>query len=407
MSIFWLQPLALWALATLAIPILIHLLVRQRGRRLLFPSLRFVRATGLAAIRRRAISDWLLLSVRLAALACAVAALAGPVLLTSSRRETWNRRIARAIVELPAAREGGLVEGSFASATFNADWRVGDAVRDAVAWLERQPPAAREIVVVGAPRVGQIRERDIAAIPSEVGIRFVAVPAGDAESRLSLAAAADNGDGIKPYRLQVDVGAAGTRVAFEAATSGVAPDIMARAAASEQHLADAVLKSVLAEGLLVDTAPDRHLSIIFEGALESETAGLIAPANQAWMRGALERMRGLTGGERQGRLIVRAGVRPVEVSALETVARIVHATFAADVDTFERTSIPDATLKRWSRRPGETAADRRPGDEADRRWLWAAALVLLALEYVLRRPRDVSQKIEDAQDGTESEARVA
>ncbi|MBA3270032.1 MAG: BatA domain-containing protein, partial [Acidobacteria bacterium] len=56
MSVFWLQPQAWWGVAALAIPIAIHLLARQRSRRLLFPTLRFLRATRLAALRQHVVS---------------------------------------------------------------------------------------------------------------------------------------------------------------------------------------------------------------------------------------------------------------------------------------------------------------------------------------------------------------
>ena len=75
----WLLPIAFAGLVTLAIPIAIHLLVRQRSRRLSFPSLRFLQSTPLAALKRRTLQDWPLLAVRLLILAAAVAALAAPV----------------------------------------------------------------------------------------------------------------------------------------------------------------------------------------------------------------------------------------------------------------------------------------------------------------------------------------
>ena len=156
---FWLHPLAWWGLAALAVPVLIHLLVRQQSRRLAFPSLRFLRATRLAAIRRHTISDWPLLAVRLLILATAVAALASPVLVSAARRSSWNARVARAIVVVPHAGAGVSADvnriageeqaGSFVSAVFSPRERVADGLRAATTWLDRQPPATREIVVVG------------------------------------------------------------------------------------------------------------------------------------------------------------------------------------------------------------------------------------------------------------------
>ena len=60
----WLQPLAWWGLAAVAVPALVHLLTRQRAARTRFPSLRFLTVSRTTALRRRVISDWPLLLVR-------------------------------------------------------------------------------------------------------------------------------------------------------------------------------------------------------------------------------------------------------------------------------------------------------------------------------------------------------
>src|SRR5471030_651318 len=94
----WLNPFALFALATVVAPILIHILIQRRAERFPFPTLRFLQPTRLAAIRRHMLEDIVLLAVRVALLAAAVAALAGPLLVTTARRQAWDRRIVRAIV---------------------------------------------------------------------------------------------------------------------------------------------------------------------------------------------------------------------------------------------------------------------------------------------------------------------
>src|SRR5947209_19587006 len=93
----WLNPAAWFALAAVAAPIVIHLLIQRRAERLPFPTLRFLQPTRLASIRRHLLEDWLLLAIRIALLAAAVAALAGPLLITASRRTAWDRRVVRAV----------------------------------------------------------------------------------------------------------------------------------------------------------------------------------------------------------------------------------------------------------------------------------------------------------------------
>ena len=53
----------------------------------------------------------------------------------------------------------------------------------------------------------------------------------------------------------------------------------------------------------------------------------------------------------------------------------------------EPEGIDDATLARWTREPAAPDVTQwRQIDESDGRWLWVAALGLLALESYLRRP---------------------
>ncbi len=132
--ITWLAPAALWGLAALAIPILVHLLTRQERQATPFPTLRFLTATRLVSMRHRRLHDWLLLVVRAAIVAAAAAALAGPLLVTSQRQRTWNTRVARAVVVVRLADQhlrlvhepakGGRVNDAIAVALIKGAERV-------------------------------------------------------------------------------------------------------------------------------------------------------------------------------------------------------------------------------------------------------------------------------------------
>src|SRR6202158_6397195 len=74
----FLTPLFLAGLGALAIPVLIHLIQRERKRVVEFPSLMFVRRIPYQSVRRRRIRHWLLLVMRAAALALIIAAFARP-----------------------------------------------------------------------------------------------------------------------------------------------------------------------------------------------------------------------------------------------------------------------------------------------------------------------------------------
>src|ERR1041385_8023479 len=71
-------PLVLLGLGALALPVLIHLIQRERKRVVEFPSLMFLRKIPYQSVRRRRIRDWSLLLMRLAALTLIVLAFARP-----------------------------------------------------------------------------------------------------------------------------------------------------------------------------------------------------------------------------------------------------------------------------------------------------------------------------------------
>ena len=74
----FLAPLFFAALAGLAIPVLLHLTQREKKQIIRFPSLMFVRRIPYQSVRRRKIQNWLLLAVRMAALAMIIFAFARP-----------------------------------------------------------------------------------------------------------------------------------------------------------------------------------------------------------------------------------------------------------------------------------------------------------------------------------------
>src|SRR3954453_8039874 len=74
----FLTPLFFLGLGAIAIPVLIHLIQRERKRVVEFPSLMFVRRIPYQSVRRRRIPHWGLLMLRGAAIALMVMAFARP-----------------------------------------------------------------------------------------------------------------------------------------------------------------------------------------------------------------------------------------------------------------------------------------------------------------------------------------
>ena len=165
----FLAPLFFAALAGLAIPVLLHLTQREKKQIIRFPSLMFVRRIPYQSVRRRKIQHWLLLFVRMAALALIIFAFARPfirqadlpiaagsgarelvVLLDTSYSmgyaDRWER--ARAAAQAEIARMSGSDRGSVVLFSAGADI----AVR---ASMERSPLSAA--VAAAKPGSGATR----------------------------------------------------------------------------------------------------------------------------------------------------------------------------------------------------------------------------------------------------------
>src|SRR6187401_3023447 len=74
----FLAPLFFIGLAAIVVPVLVHLIQRERKRVIEFPSLMFVQKIPYQSVQRRRIRHWFLLLMRAAAIALIVAAFARP-----------------------------------------------------------------------------------------------------------------------------------------------------------------------------------------------------------------------------------------------------------------------------------------------------------------------------------------
>jgi aerotolerance regulator-like protein/VWA domain-containing protein len=119
----FLTPLFLLALTGLAVPVIIHLIQRERKNVVQFPSLMFLQRIPYQSVQRRRIRNWPLLLLRLAALALIVAAFARP----------FFRR-----AELAAAGAGGahevviLIDNSYSMGYADRWTRATAAAREAI-----------------------------------------------------------------------------------------------------------------------------------------------------------------------------------------------------------------------------------------------------------------------------------
>src|SRR6478672_1277160 len=134
-------PLVLAGLAVLAIPVLIHLIQREKKRVVEFPSLMFLRRIPYQSVRRRRLRDVTLLLMRLAALALIVLAFARP----------FFRRDALAAAAQNGAREAVILLDTSYSMEYGDRWtKAKAAARDAIAKVAPGDRASLVLFASGA-----------------------------------------------------------------------------------------------------------------------------------------------------------------------------------------------------------------------------------------------------------------
>jgi hypothetical protein len=406
----WGMPAASWALLALAVPVLIHTLVRRHSKPTPFPTLRFIPHTRLASVERRALEDILLLAIRLAVLATAAAAVAAPLVLTKARRAVWDAVTVRVEVAV------GVQPRSDADRSITAD-TAAQGMNQALAWLESERPGRRELIVRSAFPIGSVSAADVAAIPANVGIRLERAATLPASRRFSAPPVLARGDVGAVVRLQRETVLDGDRTSVQDSATVVGANLPVEivAPAARQRSADDVLRSVLAGRA---PAPSGSRSARIElvdglGATMSVVDGIHAPwmaeaVAAVWRDLAFRTAARSTGLQFLGNgthLLVRAD-SAITDSVLAGLVRSVLEAIAPAVGQprEEVLAITDAQLNAWSRAAGPPdipSAEQRPWDG---RWFWLSALVLLALEAFVRRK---SIRVEPDAASVVEQARVA
>jgi hypothetical protein len=438
----WQNAAALWALPLAAVPFLLHLLRTHHAKRVAFPSLRFVQPSRAAAVRMRLPSDVLLMVVRITTVALAVAALAGPMVLTDSRTAAWNARTARAVVVdvsdsmrvadgSGAPPEGAAAEVAAAelrTATYarRIDTRdVGDGLARASRWLATSPPARREIVVVSDLQRGALRRPDVLTASEAIGVRFI--PIGRPAKTTAFDGAPLFGAVDVPLRGQaIEAAADTTAVTIEArAGRAMAGLRLIAPAGSEQDVAR-LLRAVAIAGA-PDGSAEQPLAIRFAGATVLATTP-VAPISPGWMLRTVLRLREdsalalssslsslsapslpsardatvpdpwtILSWNGDGSPSVRAARWGSELlldvaASLDSLfaAAVVQAALTARVDVdgyaeHETARLDEKLLSGWSRPPGPVGPDAwRTADSTDARWFWLLAIAMLGVEQWLR-----------------------
>jgi hypothetical protein len=430
----WLNPIAWLGLTAVVIPVAVHLLAHHRAQRLLFPTLRFLPSTRLAAIRRRALEDIPLLLVRSAIVAAAVAACAGPLIVTPARRALWDARLVRAVVQVSDVSE--ISPAAFLERRFRGS-DLASGINQAIVWLDASPPARRELLIAAPLTIGSISAADLSSVPADVGIRFTRV--GDRPTSRTIEAPPLL-TGIAKVRRAVTIEGPNTVVRDERGDADAVPSVEIVAPPALKSTADAAQTAVLALRVPVPPADHRVTLILLEGN-DFRAVPNIAAVRNSWMADAIARTsrdrawqveaaRSATGlgpgafALAPWQVLARAADGRPLASAAASGDRLIVAAIAHEGDVLVPTllraiatslappsrpeaaeilPIPDSQLRAWTQSPGPAPPPRPDTVERDdRRWLWGLVLLLLVVETWMRRAAAVAEPANE-----ESHARVA
>jgi hypothetical protein len=98
MGISFLAPFFLAGLLAISVPIIVHLIRRHQGKKIVFPSLMFLRQIPVQSVKRLRVRDWPLLLLRAGALLLIILAFARPVLRLGADAETGGGEGFREVV---------------------------------------------------------------------------------------------------------------------------------------------------------------------------------------------------------------------------------------------------------------------------------------------------------------------
>lgn len=147
-----LSPLALLGLLGLGLPVLAHLLGRERPQRIRFAAVRFARPEEPVVTQRRSVRDWPLLLVRLLLLALLVLVLARPVVGSEA-----------AVAVLAEPHDAVILVDASASMTLRVDGETElERARERVeTLLDAMPPGSTVGLVVSDPRVPEVERAPV------------------------------------------------------------------------------------------------------------------------------------------------------------------------------------------------------------------------------------------------------
>ena len=443
---------ALAGLSLLALPVLIHLLSRKRAVLQKFPSLRFLNVTRLLPTRSPNLNDIPLLLVRLAIVAAAVVALAQPLWVSASRKQSLNASLARVIVVdtshsmlITLANGKTAVDSARALATSLATEASTSVVLQsaspsrvlagAAAWLATQGGRG-DVVVLSDFQTGAVESAAFASVPQRYGVHAI---------RLGNVPASYSGIFLHSARTTVTAVADSGRISAEWTTANSAASSVVLLSANSDR-SDIEAARDAANFVTSPSAADaaKLVAIVFPGATEMSSVQQSAKVpTTAWMAQVMMSVREnemlmssvanatLTDTTIAAPFAVIARTHsgaPVVFAAQSTVNGADRLTFfqrnsasslssaaliaavsssvgvASDLPESETMVLSDDALRKLERAPQDVSAtvpdsEQRASERSglsDGRWLWVLVLVLLGVETWMRRKAQDREVLESA-----------
>lgn len=388
-------PLALLGLLAVAVPVIIHLLGRHQSRVIRFPTLRFIPLSRLEPTRRKRISDWPLLLVRMAIVALGAVALSQPYFACANRSgnaapATPSRVI---VIDTSASMRRPVATGSTMTAIDSARRYVSSLGADAVettietadlaqsiagatAWLAARA-GARELLLVSDFQNSSLDAAAMSRVPQQVGVTTVVVPAvgpidtpGPRERPAAEATEADSPGATIAWsaigeRLPVS-GPSRISIAYRDVIAS--DDVIREPQPLDVPWMRAIVSGLQRDRVLREAARrEKGGRFSWQYPIARNDAGqdvVIAERRDSRLRiGLLGDPGGLT-----------------SVALNRAVIRLMNPPMAAaELDT---TRIPGAVLAAWNRKATPVAGPA--ANLSDGRWFWLAALLLIGVEAWMR-----------------------
>ncbi len=307
----FLDPFVLLGLAAAALPLLIHLFNLRRPRRVDFSSLEFVKALQQRTMQRVRIKQWLLLALRMLAIACLVLAFARPTLTgnlagtVGQAPTSWALVVDNSLSMTVRDGQGAYLEQAKDAAAgiteamasddevfllttapdpeagTSAPFRSPDAAQEAIGAIEARPGGTtiargvaralerlrdavhlhKEIYVVTDRQASTLADSVAASVPEDVGVTLV--PIG---SRTQANVA------VTDVRVRSRIVEVGQPVEFEATLTNYGPEPL------EGYVASVYLEGERVAQAAATLPPDRPTTVEFTAT----------PQARGWLAGTVE-----------------------------------------------------------------------------------------------------------------------